>query len=177
MVHQPGQNESGDPAIPEIQFSGPDLKGDSGSLEACRFAIVVSTYHWNITGVLLAGAIRTLRDHGLRDEDITVARVPGSWELPPAASRIVDGGEADAVICLGCVIRGETTHDQHINTTVSTELGRLSARTGIPIGFGLLTCNTREQAEARAGGKAGNKGEEAANAAIQMVRLFEQLDG
>ncbi|MEM7453999.1 MAG: 6,7-dimethyl-8-ribityllumazine synthase [Planctomycetota bacterium] len=176
MVHQP-ENQETEQEIPGLEFSGPDLRGDAGSIDGTRFSIVVSTYHWDITGKLLAGAISTLRENGVADEDILIARVPGAWELPLASSRVVDGGEVDAVICLGCVIRGETTHDQHINTTVSNELGRLSGRTGIPIGFGLLTCNTVEQATARAGGDVGNKGEEAAIAAINMVRLFEQLDG
>lgn len=150
--------------------------GKSGDLKQKRFAIVVSTYHQNITGKLLTGAIDTLVDEGVPAGQIAVLHVPGSWELPLAAARLIGQRQADAIICLGCVIRGETTHDQHINTSVSNQLGILACDSQIPIAFGVLTCSTLEQAVARSGGEVGNKGIECAAAAIQMVRLFDEMN-
>ena len=136
-----------------------------------RYAIVVSTYNSNITNKLLAGAIETLSTAGIAPKDIVVVRVPGAWELPLAATQLAKDTTISAVITLGAVIRGETTHDQHINRAVSNALMDLMNQTGKPIAFGLLTCNTMEQAIHRAGGNVGNKGCEAAEAAIEMVRI------
>ena len=136
-----------------------------------QYAIVVSTYNSNITNKLLVGAVETLEAAGIDSRNILVARVPGAWELPLAASALVAKPSVCAVITLGAVIRGETTHDQHINRAVSNALMELMTTTGKPIAFGLLTCNTLEQAIHRAGGNVGNKGCEAAEAAIEMVRL------
>ncbi len=169
-------NKDGGDEIPELEFSGSVLSGDTGALANCRFAVIVSTYHPNITGALLSGAISELRENDVPDSGIDVVHVPGAWELSLAAARIV-GTDVDAVICLGCVIKGETSHDQHINFSVSASLGQLAVDSGIPIAFGLLTCNSKQQALDRAGGAIGNKGIEAASAAIHMVRLFQQLDG
>jgi 6,7-dimethyl-8-ribityllumazine synthase len=140
-----------------------------------RYAIVVATYNSNITNKLLAGAIETLEKSGITASDIVVVRVPGAWELPLAASQLAKGPSICAVITLGAVIRGETTHDQHINRAVSNALMDLMNQSGKPIAFGLLTCNTMEQAIHRAGGNVGNKGCEAAEAAIQMVRLVRAI--
>jgi 6,7-dimethyl-8-ribityllumazine synthase len=140
-----------------------------------RYAIVVSTYNSNITNKLLAGAIETLANSGVADGDIVVVRVPGAWELPLAATQLAKEPSICAVITLGAVIRGETTHDQHINRAVSNALMDLMNKTGKPIAFGLLTCNTMEQAIHRAGGNVGNKGCEAAEAAIEMVRLTRAI--
>lgn len=139
------------------------------------FAIVVSRYNESITGKLLQGALQTLRAAGVDDESITIAWVPGAWEIPLAAQRLACSRRFAAVLCLGAVIRGETTHDQHINRQVSLSLGQLSLDTGIPIAFGVLTCNSLEQAIHRAGGNVGNKGIECASAALEMVTLLEQI--
>ncbi len=153
-------------------------KGELGQPElvaGSRFAIVVSSYHINITGKLLQGATDSLTSVGVPDSDIFTAWVPGSWEIPSAAQKLLETKKFDAVICLGCVIRGETTHDQHINTTISNSLGRLSLDFGKPVAFGVLTCNTLEQALARCGGAVGNKGTEAAEATLHMLSLFESI--
>ena len=136
-----------------------------------RFAIVVARYNQSITDKLLAGALETLTSHGVEDRDIDVARVPGAWEIPVIAQQFASDGDYGAVICLGAVVRGETTHDQHINRQVSTALGQLALQHDLPVLFGVLTCNTMEQAIHRAGGNVGNKGSEAALAALEMISL------
>ncbi len=138
-----------------------------------KFAIAVSTYNSNITDKLLRGALYTLANAGYPEELVIVAKVPGAWELPLAAQSLANMPDVVGVITLGAVIRGETTHDQHINRAVSQALMQLMMQTGKPIAFGLLTCNTLEQAIHRAGGNVGNKGCEAAEAALQMVRLLQ----
>jgi 6,7-dimethyl-8-ribityllumazine synthase len=138
-------------------------------------AIVVSRYNQSITGRLLAGALETLAAGGVPDERTTVAWVPGAWELPVVAARFAGVAPYSAVLCLGAVIRGETTHDQHINRAVSLQLAEMAVRTGTPVLFGLLTCDTLEQAIHRAGGNVGNKGSECAQAALEMIDLLAQL--
>lgn len=140
-----------------------------------RFAIVVSRYNETITGKLLQGAVETLTQAGIADDDIDVAWVPGAWEIPLVAQRFAESGRYAAVLTLGAVIKGETTHDEHINRQVSLCLGELSLKTGVPMLFGVLTVNTLEQAINRAGGNVGNKGVECAEAALQMVRLLEKI--
>jgi 6,7-dimethyl-8-ribityllumazine synthase len=140
-----------------------------------RFAIVVSRYNESITGKLLAGATKTLLAAGVADRDIDVAWVPGAWEIPLVADRLARSKRYAAVICLGAVIRGETSHDQHINRQVSLNLGEISLRTEIPVAFGVLTCNSVEQAIHRSGGTHGNKGEECALAALEMAQLLAKL--
>jgi 6,7-dimethyl-8-ribityllumazine synthase len=142
---------------------------------ATRFAIVVA--HWNesITRKLLDGAVATLTDRGVPDDAIDVAWVPGSFEIPIAAQRLAQSGSYSAVLCLGVVIRGETTHDQHINRAVSLALSRIALDTSVPVLFGVLTCETMEQAIHRAGGNVGNKGAECAEAALQIVGLLKNL--
>ena len=160
-----------------------------GTLAACagRFAIVVSRFNESITSRLLEGATQTLIAHGVAGEQIDVVWVPGAFEIPTVAGRLASGGRHVAVLCLGAVIRGETTHDQHINRAVSIVLAEIGARTGVPVLFGVLTCNTLEQAIARSGGEhsskgkdrpdshTGNKGAECAEAALEMVNLMRQL--
>jgi 6,7-dimethyl-8-ribityllumazine synthase len=141
-----------------------------------RFAVVVSRYNESITTRLLDGALGTLREHGVSDEAIDVAWVPGAFEIPLVAARFAAGGRHLAVLCLGAVIRGETTHDQHINRAVSNELCAAGVRTGVPVLFGVLTCDTLEQAIHRAGGNVGNKGSECAAAALQMTDLLRKLN-
>lgn len=152
-----------------------------------RFAIVVSRFNASVTTGLLEGALATLAAHGVSKERIDVAWVPGAFEIPTVASRLAEGGCYVAVLCLGAVIRGETTHDQHINRAVSLALAEIGVRTGVPVLFGVLTCNTLEQAIARSGGgpgtrgkdqpgsRVGNKGAECAEAALEMVNLMARL--
>jgi len=141
-----------------------------------RVGIVVSSYHRQITGKLLEGARETLLQVGLSEDDIEVVQVPGSWEIPVVAQRMLQKKKVHGVICLGCVIRGETTHDQHINTSISNALGQLAIEFSSPVGFGVLTCNTLDQAIARSGGDVGNKGVEAAEAVLHVLNAFEQLE-
>ncbi len=136
-----------------------------------RIGIAVSTYNSNITNRLREGAEKTLVDAGFSAEQLLVLEVPGAWELALAASRMADLGDVVAVLALGAVIRGETSHDQHINRAVSSSLLDLMVRTGKPVGFGLLTCNSMEQAIHRAGGNVGNKGCETAEAVLAMLQL------
>ena len=151
-----------------------------------KIAIVVARFNATITEQLLEGAVRVLRDNSVNDEDIWVVRVPGAFELPTLAQRLALDENVQAVICLGCVIKGETSHDEHINRAVSLELARIGSENGIPVIFGLLTCNTVEQALARSGQgeqshdkvadpTVGNKGAEAAAAALEMLYLLQQL--
>ena len=148
--------------------------GKSGPVSG-RFAIVVSRYNEHITGKLLAGAVETLRAAGVADDAIDVCWVPGAWEIPLIAQQMARSRSYAAVLCLGAVIRGETTHDEHINRQVSLSLGQLALQAELPVLFGVLTCNTVEQAIHRAGGNAGNKGQECADAALEMVRLLQKL--
>jgi 6,7-dimethyl-8-ribityllumazine synthase len=140
-----------------------------------RYAIVVSRYNESITAKLLRGAQDTLAAAGVKDDALEVSWVPGSFEIPLAADRLARSGQYAAVICLGAVIRGETTHDRYINQAVSHFLMEIGVRTGVPVLFGVLTCETLEQAIHRAGGNQGNKGAEAASAALAMVELLAKL--
>ena len=138
------------------------------------FGIVVAEWNREITHVLYDGCHETLLKHGAKEENIHTVQVPGTFELP-AAGRILAGREKlDAVICLGCVIKGETKHDEYINNAVSQGLVNLSIATGRPFIFGVLTPNTHEQALDRAGGKHGNKGIEAAVTGIRMAALYRE---
>ncbi len=141
-----------------------------------RFAIVVARYNQAITEKLLSGAVETLVANGVPDQNIDVARVPGAWEIPLVAQRFARSGRYGAVICLGAVVRGETTHDRHINRQVSLSLGQVSLQYDLPVLFGVLTCNSMEQALHRAGGNVGNKGSECAQAALEMVSLTAACD-
>lgn len=132
--------------------------------------IAVSTYNSNITNRILAGAVETLGKAGYAEDTIEIVHVPGAWELALAAKRLLSQPECEGVVTLGAVIRGETTHDQHINRAVSTALMELMMSTGKPVGFGLLTCNSLDQAINRAGGTVGNKGIETAEAVLAMLK-------
>lgn len=141
-----------------------------------RFAMVVAEWNKNITQKLLDGAVATFAEHGVDDERIDVAWVPGSWEIPLIAERMAASGKYAAVLCLGAVIRGETTHDEHINRGVSLAMMEIGLEYELPVMFGVLTCNTLEQAIHRSGGNVGNKGSECAEAALQMVGLLAAVD-
>jgi 6,7-dimethyl-8-ribityllumazine synthase len=153
-----------------------ELQGTDGELPEGVLALVVSRYNASITEKLLEGALAALRAGGVAEDDVIVARVPGAWELPLAVSELVAWEEVAGVLALGAVIRGETTHDQHINQNVSRQLMDLSLEYGKPVAMGLLTCNTVEQAIHRSGGNVGNKGTEAAEAVLEMLRLRRKID-
>lgn len=140
-----------------------------------RIGIVVSRYNESITSRLLDGAVETLTAAGVTEADLQVIWVPGAWELPVAAQRLARQPGIRAVLCLGAVIQGETTHDQYINQQLSQSLGRLAMEQDLPVLFGVLTCQSIEQALNRAGGTAGNKGVECARAALEMIDLFDSL--
>jgi len=147
---------------------------DNGILHG-KIGIAVSRYNDHITGKLLQAAIDTLQKMGIPSANIIVAWAPGAWELPLICQDLVEKPDVAAVLTLGCVIRGETTHDQHINTSVSQALMQLSLKHSKPVAFGVLTVNTLEQAIHRSGGRVGNKGEEAAAAVIEMLKVRTQL--
>ncbi len=142
---------------------------------AGRIAIVVSRYNDFVTNRLLEGTQETLRKNGQSEDRIDVIWVPGAFEISLMAWETARSGRYVAVICLGAVIRGETSHDQHINRAVGMGIAEASWTTGVPVSFGVLTCDSVEQALHRAGGNAGNKGEEAAEAALRMADLLRQL--
>ena len=138
-------------------------------------AIVVSRFNDLVTDRLLAGAIDTFRRHGLADNRITVVRVPGAFEIPLPAKRLAESGKYNAVVCLGAVIQGETSHHEYINHPMASAIMQASLSSGVPVTFGVLTCSSMEQALDRAGGKAGNKGIEASLAAIETINLLAQM--
>lgn len=148
-----------------------------GRLDASdqRFALVASRFNGRIVDLLLDGARDCLRRHGARHEDLLVARVPGAWEIPLALEELARTGEHHALVALGVVIRGETPHFDYVCSEASRGCQDVSLRHRIPVGFGLLTTDTSEQAVERAGGKAGNKGWEAAQAALEMADLSRRL--
>jgi 6,7-dimethyl-8-ribityllumazine synthase len=140
-----------------------------------RFGIVVSRFNEEVTQRLLDGARETFLRHGVGDDRLTVVWVPGAFEIPLIAQRMAGSGRFAAVCCLGAVIRGETTHDQYINQQVSRAIMDIGLSSGIPVLFGVLTCQTTELAMERAGGSMGNKGSETALAAIEMAKLLKGL--
>src|SRR5437660_3650741 len=140
-----------------------------------RFAVVVSRYNDFVTDRLAAGAIAALTKAGVSPGSITVVRVPGAFEIPIAAQHAAESGRFDAIVCLGCVIRGETPHFDYICSAVAQGLAAGSAATGVPMAFGVLTTNSVEEALARAGDGPSNKGREAAVAAIEMAEVVAQL--
>jgi len=142
-----------------------------------RFAIIVSRFNEFVSSRLLAAAIDTLGRHGCDQANITVMWVPGAWELPITAAKAAEIGQFEAIICLGCVIRGETPHFDYVAGEAAKGIAQVSLKTGLPIIFGVVTADSLEQAIQRAGAKAGNKGADAALAAIEMTNLFAKLDG
>jgi 6,7-dimethyl-8-ribityllumazine synthase len=155
------------------------VKVVEGQLNASgkRFGIVASRFNDFVTSRLIDGAVDTLTRHGCDDGALTLVRVPGAFEIPVAVRRVATAGEVDAVIALGCVIRGQTPHFEYICAEVTKGLGHVAMYHGFPVSYGVITADTLEQAIERSGVKAGNKGAEAAAAAIEMVSLFDQLPG
>jgi 6,7-dimethyl-8-ribityllumazine synthase len=148
-----------------------------GSFEGrhLRIGIVASRFNGAIATRLLDGVLDCLRRHGVEDQDVSVVWVPGAFELPAAASRLASSGEVDAIVCLGAVIRGDTPHFDYVAGEAARGIGEVSIRTGVPVTFGVLTTDDVEQADERAGGKSGNKGFDAAMAALEMANLFGSL--
>ena len=148
-----------------------------GNLDArgAKFAVVVNRFNAFISERLLDGALDALVRSGAASDDITVVRVPGSFEIPLAARTLARSLRYDAVVCLGALLRGDTPHFDHISSAVVRGISAAGLETGVPVIFGVLTCNTVEQAVERAGLKSGNKGFEAAMAAVEMVHVMRQL--
>jgi 6,7-dimethyl-8-ribityllumazine synthase len=157
-----------------VTLSIPELKGSLAG-GGKRFGIVASTYNQGVVGRLLDGAVSCLSSHGVAERDIVVVRVPGAWEIPQALEELAARGGVDGLIAIGAVIRGDTPHFDYICAGCSDGAGRVAGKYRLPVAFGVLTCDDAQQAEDRAGGKDGNKGIEAALAALEMASLFEQL--
>lgn len=152
-----------------------ELKG-TDTATGCRFAIIVSTFNENITEGLLAGAREALAQAAVDERDVTIVRVPGAFEIPVTALRLTESGQFDAVICLGCLIKGDTMHFEYIASAASSGIMDASTTTGVPVAFGVLTALTEEQAAERSKPGPDNKGREAARAAIEMATLFRKID-
>jgi len=148
-----------------------------GKLDAkgLRVGLLVSRFNSFVSDRLVEGAIDALLRHGGEKDDISVVRVPGAFEIPPAAKQMADSGRYDAIVCLGAVIRGATPHFEYVSAEVTKGVASVSIDSGIPVAFGVLTTDTIEQAIERAGSKAGNKGFDAAVAAIEMANLYKAL--
>jgi 6,7-dimethyl-8-ribityllumazine synthase len=144
---------------------------------AGRFALVAARFNGLVVDQLVAGATDALRRHGVGDDRIDLVRVPGSYEIPLVAQKLGTSGKYAAVICLGCVIRGDTDHYDHVAGAATSGIANAALNCGVPVIFGVLTCDTLEQALHRAGAKAGNKGFEAAVSAVEMVNLLKKLPG
>ncbi len=140
-----------------------------------KVGVIVSRFNEFITGKLLSGAMDAFQRHGVDVQDIDIAWVPGAFEIPLVASKMAESGEYDAVVCLGAVIRGATSHYDYVCSEVSKGIAQVSLASGIPVIFGVLTTDNIEQAIERAGSKAGNKGSECAESAIEMVNLLRQI--
>ena len=151
-----------------------ELQG-SHSAPGFRFAIIVSRFNADVTDGLLTGARAALAEAGVRDDDITLVRVPGAFELPVAAGRLASTGRFDAVICLGCVIKGDTMHFEYISAAASQGIMDVSTASGVPVAFGMLTALDDEQARVRSADGPDNKGREAARAAIEMATLWRYI--
>ncbi|HEJ83250.1 MAG TPA: 6,7-dimethyl-8-ribityllumazine synthase [Desulfobacteraceae bacterium] len=145
------------------------------SAEGFRFAIVASRFNDFISSRLVEGATDALKRHGVNEEQVSLVKVPGSFEIPVTAKKLVKSGNYDAVICLGAVIRGATPHFDYVAAEVSKGIANVALESEIPVTFGVLTTDNLEQAIERAGSKVGNKGWDAALAAMEMVNLFEEL--
>lgn len=143
--------------------------------EGLRICLVVSRFNEAVTSRLEQGARRVLAAAGVASEDVNVVKVPGAWELPLAVQRVLERGDCDGVVALGCVIRGETPHFEYVSLGATVGLQAVAREHGVPVGFGLLTTDDGRQALARAGGDKGNKGEEAALAVLEMCELVARL--
>ena len=156
-----------------------EIRETRGALNCAgrRFGIVASRFNSRIGDLLVAGAVDCLRRHGVEPGDVHLVSVPGAWEIPQALEELAVVGKVDGLVAIGVVIRGETPHFDYICAQASRGIAAVAERHRVPVGFGLLTTDTSEQAQERAGGKAGNKGWEAALAALEMADLFARLRG
>jgi 6,7-dimethyl-8-ribityllumazine synthase len=145
------------------------------SASGLRVAIIASRFNDEIVSGLIDGALSCLTRHGASGDDLALFRVPGAFEIPTLAAKLVDGGRYDTIVTLGCLIRGDTPHFDFISAQVTNDLSRVATETRFPIAFGVITCNTYEQAVERSSEGAGNKGWEAALAAIEMANLWRAL--
>lgn len=144
--------------------------------EGLRFGLVVGRFNEFITNRLLSGALDALKRHGVAEEDVEIAWVPGAFEVPLAARKMIEKRRFNAIICLGAVIRGATPHFEYVAAEVAKGIARISMETGVPVAFGIITADTIEQAIERAGTKAGNKGWSAAVTAIEMANLLKNME-
>ena len=166
------------PGARDARLARGDSKRIRGAVAGAgrRVCVIVSRFNGAITDRLLEGAVRTLAERGVAAADLDIVSVPGAWELPLAARRAAERGY-EVIVALGCVIRGETAHFEHVSRGACEGLARVQLDTGVPVGLGVLTPHTLEQARARAGGELGNAGVEAALAALEMAGLAERLRG
>ena len=153
----------------------PHYEGDMRATPGARFAIIASRWNPRITDTLVAGARRTFAEHGVAEDAVDVIRVPGAWELPLAAEAVAKKGSHAAIVALGCVVRGDTRHYEQVADGCSDGLMRVAIDHGVPVANGVLAVDRFEDAEARAGGSHGNKGEECALVVLEMAQLLEQL--
>lgn len=153
----------------------PHYEGDMRATPGARFAIIASRWNPRITDTLVAGARRTFAEHGVAEDAVDVIRVPGAWELPVAAAALAKKGSHAAIVALGCVVRGDTRHYEQVADGCSDGLMRVAVDHGVPVANGVLAVDRFEDAEARAGGSHGNKGEECALVVLEMAQLLEQL--
>jgi 6,7-dimethyl-8-ribityllumazine synthase len=150
------------------------FEGDHNA-EGLRFAVIASRFNDEIVDGLLRGALDCLARHGAAGDDVAVYRVPGAFEIPTLAAKLIDVDDFDAIVTLGCLLRGDTPHFDFISAQVTNDLSRVATEAKFPIAFGVITCNTLEQAVARSSAGSGNKGWEAALAAIEMANLWRAL--
>jgi 6,7-dimethyl-8-ribityllumazine synthase len=165
---------AGSPASPKENLMPKTIEGRLDA-QGMKIGILVSRFNSFISERLVDGAIDALLRHGAAQDDVVVVKVPGAFEIPPAAQKMAASGRFDALICLGAVIRGATPHFDYVSAEVSKGIAAVSMEAGIPVTFGVLTTDTLEQAIERAGSKAGNKGFDAAMAAIEMASLYKSL--
>jgi len=154
----------------------PTYTGELRSAPDARFAIVASRWNPRIVDALVDGALRVLREHGVADDAIDLVRVPGAWEIPQAAAKLAAGGGRDALLALGCVVRGDTRHYEHVADGCADGLMRVALEHRLPVLNGVLAVERHADAEARAGGAHGNKGEEVALAALEMADLWKTFN-
>lgn len=153
----------------------PHIEGDLRSPQGARYAIIASRWNPRITDTLVAGARKTFIEHGVPEDAVDVVRVPGAWELPLAAACLASAGGHAAIVALGCVVRGDTRHYEQVADGCSEGLMRVALDYGLPVANGVLAVDRFEDAQARAGGNHGNKGEEAALVVIEMAHLLQQI--
>ena len=153
-----------------------EIKGDLAA-KGKKFAIVAGRFNEFITTSLVSGAVDVLKRHGCSDDDITVVQVPGAFDIPLVAKKLAESATYDAVVCVGCVIRGQTPHFEYVAGEAAKGIAHVAMETGVPATFGVITSDTLEQAIERAGSKGGNKGADAASAAIELVDVLAKVAG